>query len=351
MLRIDPKWGEDAHTLLQKSLKTEDYHMRRRLLALHFVASGDPGRVAASKVGVDRFAVSTWVNRFNEHGIEGLKSRWRGRPGKILTDRELAELKEAVRHHPREIGLKRGRWSKGAVAAYIRKTFGKRVHPDTARNYLHLLGFGYRKPDKNLTKGNADKQKQFAKELEDTEKTRTPRGVTVYMDQGIIHQDVLQRKGWFLKDEPAKVDSTSPGKKKILFYSAVVRPLGKVITMQVDRFFHGHTARFIRKIRGCLPAYRIDLIWDGAPWHKGRSVQEALSSCRIRPHRLPGYSPKMNAAEYFIRWTKEVLAYNFCWKDLTSLKYSFRGFVASLARRACEVLRRCRPQMFGFGVA
>lgn len=351
MLRIDPKWGEDAHTLLQKSLKAEDFHMRRRLLALHFVASGVPAKSAASRVGVDRFAVSTWVHRFNSHGLEGLKSRWSGRPGKILTDQELSELKEAVCHHPREIGLKRGRWSKAAVAAYIKKTFGKKVHPDTARKYLHLLGFGYRKPDKDLCKGDPDKQKEFAKELEKIEKTRTPRGVTVYMDQGIIYQDVLQRKGWFLKGESPKIHSTSPGKKKILFYSAVVRPLGKVITMQVDRFFHGNTARFIQRIRQSLPGYRIDLIWDGASWHKGRSVQKALSKTRIHAHRLPGYSPMMNAAEYFIRWSKEVLAYNFCWKDLPSLKYSFRGFVASMARRATEVLRRCRPQMFGFGVA
>jgi hypothetical protein len=59
----------------------------------------------------------------------------------------------------------------------------------------------------------------------------------------------------------------------------------------------------------------------------------------------------MNAAEYFIRWAKEVLSYNFCWDDLVSLKYSFRGFVASLARKFDEVLKRCKPEMLGFNVA
>lgn len=41
MLKIDPKWGEDAHTLLQKSLEASNPHLRRRLMALHFIASGD----------------------------------------------------------------------------------------------------------------------------------------------------------------------------------------------------------------------------------------------------------------------------------------------------------------------
>lgn len=48
--------------------------------------------------------------------------------------------------------------------------------------------------------------------------SRTPRGATVYVDEGIINRDVLPRKSWFLKERPDQVDSTFPG-KKILFYA------------------------------------------------------------------------------------------------------------------------------------
>jgi transposase len=291
------------------------------------------------------------VHQFNSHGLEGLSSGWRGRPGRLLSAEQLLEIKEVVRHHPREVGIKHGRWTLAAVSAYIKKTFGKKLHRDTVRNYLHLLGFSHRKPNVRLAKGDPEEQEKFARDLQAIEGARTPRAVTVYVDEGKIQQDALPRKGWFLKGELASIDSTSPGKKKILFYSAVVRPLGKVITQQVDRFTSKNSARFLRKLRDQLAGYRIDLVWDNGPWHNGRLVQKAISQTHVHEHRLPAYSPMMNAAEYFIRWAKEVVSYNFCWKDLTSLKNSFKGFVASLSWKAGEVLRRCKPKMSGFKIA
>lgn len=244
--------------------------------------------------------------------------------------------------------IKKGRWSAKTVVAYVKKTFGIKIHQDTATDYLHLLGFSYKKPGKKLVKADPDKQEEFAKNLEKTENCRSPRSVTIYVDKGKIEQDALPRKGWFPKGKSAEVDSISPGKKKILFYSAVARPVGKVITMQVDRFNQKLTAKFLYKIRKELPGCRIDIVWDNAPWHGGRSVQQALSKTKIREHRLPPYSPQMNACEYFIRWAKEILSYNFCWKDLTTLKHSFRGFVASLAGKTKEVMQKCKPKMLSF---
>jgi transposase len=120
--------------------------------------------------------------------------------------------------------------------------------------------------------------------------------------------------------------------------------------MQVKRFNQKNTAKFIYKIRDQFPGYRIDLVCDNAPWHNGKFIKKALLKTKIHEHRLPPYSPQMNASEYFIRWAKEILSYNFCWKDLHSLKYSFRGFVASLSRKSNEVIQRCKPKMFGFSV-
>jgi len=350
MLKIADTWQETSQSLLQKSLATDDPHLRKKIMALHFIAAGEPGHKVAAKVGSHRATVATWVHKFNALGLEGLISKWHGCPGKILTDPELEALKEAVSHHPREIGLKSGRWTAKNVAAYIKKTFKKTVCPDTARKYLHILGFSYKTPRKRLLKADPQQQEEFAKKLATLEASRTPRSFTVYVDEGKIEQDALPRQGWFQKGVPAEVDSSSPGKKKILFYAAVIRPLGAVITMQVDCFNQKNTAKFLAKIRKKLPGRRLDLVIDNAPWHNGRLVQQALAANRLREHRLPPYSPKMNACEYFIRWAKSVLSYNWCWKSLDKLKFSFRGFIASLSKIPSEVLKRCTPQMLGFNV-
>ena len=172
------------------------------------------------------------------------------------------------------------------------------------------------------------------------------------MDHGQIWQDALPRLGWFLHGQPAEVESTSPSKSaKLLFYVAVVRPLGRVITMLCPWFCLTMTAKFLAKLRRCLHGVRIDLVLDNAPHHQGALVEAALARYRIEPHRLPPYSPEMNAAEPWIRWAKEDLSANTCWQERGALIQSFIGFVASMTKRAHTVLQRCVPQMYGFNCA
>ncbi|RKY66404.1 MAG: hypothetical protein DRQ02_08890 [Candidatus Latescibacterota bacterium] len=50
-----------------------------------------------------------------------------------MTTEGLEVLRQAFQKPPRQSDLKVGRWSSKRVAAYIKKKFGKTVHPDTAR--------------------------------------------------------------------------------------------------------------------------------------------------------------------------------------------------------------------------
>ena len=214
MLKLNPKWRGTAETLLLKSINEPNARVRERLLALHFVASGESADRVARKIGRSRYALYEWIHNFNAKGIGGIIPNWKGNPGKLLSDEQLDALKEAVKQHPRDLGIKKGRWTAVTVAAYVQKSFGVKISHDTARDYLRLLGFSYKKPAKKLIKADADKQKQFAKELEQLEDTRCAKSITIYYDEGKIEQDVLPRKGWFLKEQPAQIESSSPGKKR-----------------------------------------------------------------------------------------------------------------------------------------
>lgn len=188
--------------------------------------------------------------------------------------------------------------------------------------------------------------------MQQVEQEHEPRSVTVYMDQGQIWQDVLPRLRWFVCGQPAEVDTTSPRKAaKMLFYVAVVRPVGRVITMLCPWFFQEMTAKFLAKLRRRLGRGRIDVVLDNAPHHQGAVVETALARYRIRAHRLPPYSPAMNAAEPWIRWAKQDLSANTCWQDRGALIRSFIDFVASMTKHAHTVLHRCVPQIYGFSCA
>ncbi len=287
--------------------------------------------------------------RFNRHGLNGLKPTFQGQPGAILSSDELAQLQQTITQPPRQVGLKTGTWTGRAVVAYVKRTFGKRISTATARRYLQRLGFRRKRPRKRFTKADPEAQRSFAQGLQLLEHQREPGSVTVSMDQGQIWQDALPRLGWFFQGQPAWVDSTSPGKRaKLLFYVAVVRPLGVVLTMLCAWFTQATTAKFLAKIRRRLRGVRIDLIYDNAPHHKGAAVEQALAHHDIEGHRLPPYSPQMNAAEPWIGWAKDVLSANTCWQEHVALVRSFIGFVASMTKRPHDVLRRCVPDMLGF---
>lgn len=349
MLKIDPKWGETPESLFRQAIESSHKRFRERYLALALIALGEPAIKVAHKLGRSRGTVEEWVHEFNTRGLDGLVPKWKGNPGTILSEEELEQLRTIVQKPPRDSGFKNGAWTGRLIAAYIKRHFGKKVSPRTALRYLHRLGFRQKRPRKKLKKADPEKQREFAKDLKELEERRSPRSVTAYTDEGQIWCDALLRRVWCLIGQPAEVESTSPSKKeKLLFYVVVVRPLGKVITMITDWFNQENTAVFLDKVRNKLKGWRIDLVWDRATSHRGHNVREALKRTRIHEHKLPPYSPEMDAAEYWIGWAKEQLSANYCWPDRTALVRSFNGFVVSMSKRSKEVLKRCTPDMHGY---
>lgn len=264
------KHGETKETLTRQLLEAPHPRLRERLWAVLWIADGMTIQEVAQRLNRDRHTVGEWLTAFNVGGVAGLTPQFPGRPGKRLDEKELQELKQTVSQPPRQAGVKQGLWTGPAVRKWIGKQFGKKVSRETVRRYLQQLGLGIKRPQKHLEKADPQKQQEYAAGLQALEQQRCPHRVTVYIDQGQIWQDAWVHQGWFLRGQPAWVESCSPplGAKR-RFYTAVVRPLGQVITPIVDWFNQGTTAQFLDKVRSRLPGYRIDVVWDNAPWHKG----------------------------------------------------------------------------------
>jgi hypothetical protein len=226
---------------------------------------------------------------------------FRGQPGTLLSAAELTQLRQVVQRPPRAVGLKTGTWTGKAVMAFVQRTVGTTISAATARRYWPRQGFRRKRPRTRVTKADPEAQRAFAQGLQRLEHQRELGSVTVYMDQGQSWREAWPRLGWFVRGQPAWVDSSSPSTRaKLLFYVAVVRPLGVVLTRLWAWVTQATTAPFLAKIRRRLRGVRIDLMYDNAPHHKDVAVEHALARHRMEPHRLPPYSPPMNAAEPWI---------------------------------------------------
>ena len=97
---------------------------------------------------------------------------------------------------------------------------------------------------------------------------------------------------------------------------------------------------FLRQLQRQLPS-RILLIWDGAPVHRSRLVQDFLqaNSAWLHVERLPAYAPEPNPVEYLWGYWKKTELANFGPSDIWELD--------PFASQALKRIRRRtrRPQL------
>jgi transposase len=100
---------------------------------------------------------------------------------------------------------------------------------------------------------------------------------------------------------------------------------GKSKTRRMQEAFGVH----LRHIARVYPAdrhKRVVILIDNAPWHRGKSIDEAL---RGHPHlefkRLPSYSPQLNPIERFWKLLRRRATHNRLFDTLADLKTSIRA--------------------------
>ena len=112
----------------------------RRLLALALVLDGHSRTEAAALSGMDRQTLRDWVHRYNDFGLEGLRSR--SSPGRApaLSEHQMAELREVVINGPDPEIHKVVRWRCVDLQAEVARRFSVEVHENTVGRWLHEMG-------------------------------------------------------------------------------------------------------------------------------------------------------------------------------------------------------------------
>ncbi len=85
-----------ASDLRSAACRSEEVAQARRLLAIALVLEGVSRSQAAAQTGMDRQTLRDWAHRYNEAGIEGLRSRRSPGRAPSLTAPQKAELKALV---------------------------------------------------------------------------------------------------------------------------------------------------------------------------------------------------------------------------------------------------------------
>ena len=202
---------------------------------------------------------------------------------------------------PASSGLELANWYWWVVRRFVWDRFGLNLSRSSCLNYLHRLGFSYKRPKKRLAKANESKRETFVAEYAALGEEAQLTGAKVFFaDEAHFRADAELRGKWALRGEPALVDSTSPKYgEKASYYSAVCLETGEVEWMGLEGNSNSETSvAFLEQLRG-RHSGRLNVIWDNAPAHRGEALREYLRTpeLNLRLVNLPGYSPDFNADE------------------------------------------------------
>ena len=138
-------------------------------------------------------------------------------------------MKGAVGQPPAGAGIEMANWYWKVVRQFVSERFGISLCRSSCLNWLHRLGFAFKRPKKRLLKADAAKREDFVAEYAALreEAGRTEARI-FFADEAHFRADAELRGKWVLRGKPALVDSNSPRYgEKASYYSAVCLETGE----------------------------------------------------------------------------------------------------------------------------
>jgi transposase len=131
-----------------------DWREGRRRRAWELKERGWKQQDIAAALGVTPGAVSQWLKRAREQGVEGLRRH--PAPGRQprLSAEQLAELPALVQAGAEAYGFRGQVWTCQRVAEVIRRTSGVSYHPAHVSRLLHAVRHSVQQPRTRATQRN-----------------------------------------------------------------------------------------------------------------------------------------------------------------------------------------------------
>jgi transposase len=131
-----------------------DWREGRRLRAWALHQQGWRGKQIATALGVTQGAVSQWLKRARDGGVDALYRHPPPGPVPRLTPEQRTELIALLAQGAEAYGFIGQVWTTKRVATVIQSTFGVRYHPAHVSRLLRALPWTVQKPLRRATQRN-----------------------------------------------------------------------------------------------------------------------------------------------------------------------------------------------------
>lgn len=249
-----------------------------------------------------------------------------------LTKAQRQEIKEALQKPPSEYDLPKEFWGVPSLKKYLKAQFDVVYGSD--RSYHFLLKFGnlsFKYPDTFDRRRDDAKIEARMKEIRKEIKPflADPQWGVFASDEVRIELEALTRRAWLKKGERTIVEVSR--KRESQNYIGFLDQKSfscrlYEMTWQNQEEVLGAFKRLLKQ----YPDKKICVVWDNAPFHKGKEIKEALKKGgaleRVHLVALPPYAPDKNPIEHVWNEAKGTGA-NIQRDTLADTKAAFSGRV------------------------
>jgi transposase len=243
------------------------------------VQDGQPPKLVAKVLGVQRSTLFGWLARYRRGGWGALDARKRGgRPPK-LTARMLEWIYNTVAmKDPRQMKFPFALWTSVMVAELVWRQFGIRLSKASVCRLLNQLGLSPQKPLWHAFQQDPERVEKWVKEEYPKIRTlaREQKADIFFGDEAGVRSDFHSGKTWALRGKTPIVSAT--GARFGCNMLSAVSPKGAMRFMLVNgRITASVFVDFLKRLIHNWPR-SIFLIIDGHPVHKSVVVSKFVAS-------------------------------------------------------------------------
>ena len=129
-----------------KTSQVRDWKEGRRIRGFELSQKGWNQIQIAEALGVTQGAVSQWLKKANEGGIEALRTRKAPGAQPRLTQEQFAQIPELLAQGAESFGFRGDIWTCDRISKVIDRSFGVSYHPAHVTRILKQCGWSLQKP-------------------------------------------------------------------------------------------------------------------------------------------------------------------------------------------------------------
>ncbi len=260
-----------------------------RCIAIQMLLTGVTREQVCDALLVSDRSIRTWINAFNERGVDGLIVK--KRPGRttIIHGEKAEQLVELIEKPEK---AKATFWTAKAFHGYISESYKIECSYQTVVRFFHKQGFALKTPQPWPDRQDEEQRKEFLIKLE---QLHNQEDVDIWFtDESGFEGEPRSRRRWDKKGKKSRV--TRNGDHLRMSVIGMVCPrTGQFFAIEASHSDTELFQAFLNEAKKTIKFQRAKniLVMDNASWHRAKS----LKWHDWEPMYQPAYSPDLNPIE------------------------------------------------------